>query len=242
MVDGFAHLDLSTQDPVVDILSRMNAAAVPRTLLVERWDGRDRADLDSLPNRQLCQFRLAFCFRRDSRAAQATIEAPHVIGLRVRGSDLEVLGEVSSRLADLGKYLVVHSDDGIGPLTDRLVRILESRADLKVYVPHLGWPTADGREDPSWRTSIRRLAELPTVVVGVSAIPHFSRLDYPHEDVRDYCEALLDAVGSQRAVPASGYPLPDPTRYGDYLVLASSWIHGRSRFQASPLEWAWMKD
>jgi hypothetical protein len=225
-VDGFVHLDLTAEDPLLDISARLTAAGRARALLVETWKGEDFHLLERLRASREDRFQLAFCFRPGKPMANLWAD-PSVVAIRVRGSELPSAGDLLDHLVALEKYLLVHSDEGIGPLTDRILELVSERPSLKVYFPHLAWPVVDAREDPDWRSCIIRLAACPTAAIGISAIRHFSREEFPHPDVRRYVEEILLRFQPHRIIAGSDYPLFDQEKYADYMNLAIDWIRER---------------
>jgi len=125
----------------------------------------------------------------------------------------------------------------IGALTEGLLRIAATHPGLCVYLPHMGWPRRDGQDDDDWRESIGRLAPLGNWIVGVSALAHFSRLPFPHNDVEPFAAELGATFGPDSLVAASDYPLFEKDKYTDYMKLAASWIsvgsNGERHFEAS---------
>jgi predicted TIM-barrel fold metal-dependent hydrolase len=223
MFDGFAHLDLTTDDPLRDISARLDASGGTDALLVETWKGEDFHILDLLRVCRQERFQLAFCFR-PGKPLMDLLTDPSVFGIRIRGSELGAAPDVADYIKILKKHLVVHSDQGIGPLADGILRALDERPTLKVYLPHLGWPTVGGKEDPDWNHAILKLAARPTVVIGISAISHFSNDQFPHPDVKRYAQEIMKSFEPHRIIAGSDYPLIDKDRYADYMALARDWI------------------
>jgi predicted TIM-barrel fold metal-dependent hydrolase len=104
-------------------------------------------------------------------------------------------------------------------------------------LPHMGWPRRDQQDDKGWRESLLILSRLPNLVVGISAIAHFSREAFPHNDVAPFAAHLLEALGAESLVAASDYPLFEKDRYAQYMQLACNWIASGNpcghRFEAS---------
>src|SRR5581483_2305764 len=111
-----------------------------------------------------------------------------------------------------------------GPLAAELLQLHRRVPGLRLYVPHLGWPSRDGHPDPDWPAAMATLAAIPTVTLGVSAIAHFSTRPYPHDDVREHALRGIASFPACRIVIGSDYPLFDKARYADYLSLARDWV------------------
>lgn len=225
MMDAYTHLNMAAPDPLADLLARMEEAAVERALVVETWSGDNYACLQKLIEAPSQRLRVALCFRPEKRTdLAAQLEQSAVVALRVKTSELEMIGDFGAILEAAGKWLLPHAETGIGPLTCALLKLADRHPRLNVYMPHLAWPTRDGVGDKDWQSAIEKLRSLPSVVVGVSAIAHFSREAFPHADVARWAEKLIAMFDAEDVVAASDYPLCEPSRYADYLRLANEWI------------------
>ncbi len=122
------------------------------------------------------------------------------------------------------KILLPHADAGIGPLWRELRRLLVRLPKLRIYVPHLAWPFSQGKVETDWECAVRELAAVPSVTFGVSAIAHFSREPFPHNDVRDYALRLISQVAEPRIAIGSDYPLFEKGLYADDMSLARDWV------------------
>jgi predicted TIM-barrel fold metal-dependent hydrolase len=240
MMDAYAHLDMSALDPLSDLEGRMDAAGVSHALAVETWGKDNHACLDSLIASESSRFRVALCFRPeekdhlDSKLFQSNVFR----ALRIRTADIRALGIYAEMLEASGKCLLTHAEAGIGELTKELLELTQRHPDLKVFVPHLGWPIHEANVDPDWYDSISRLSMLPNVIVGISAIAHFSRDEFPHKDVEPFATHLLEIFGAELLVAGSDYPLFEKSRYAEYMQLAEEWIglqSGRPRRGESAL-------
>jgi len=237
MLDAYTHLDLSAADPIADMQVRMLGAGVDRALAVETWKADNLPWLHRLMAEPSPEFRVALCFRPVlDQNLPAMLDNHAVLGLRARTEDLGKLKGVEAGLQTSGKWLIPHAEDGIGALTRELLALAESTPGMQVYLPHLGWPTRDGVKDPDWETSMAELRQIPGVVVGISAIAHFSQQPFPHPDVEEYAARLTDLFGPASMVAASDYPLMEKHRYTEYLQLAQEWIrradaHWSPRFE-----------
>lgn len=238
MIDAYCHLDMSADQPIADLERRMAAAGIDRALVVETWSGDNRACLQQLIASPSTRFRVAPCFRPDE--AQSGVEfltSEIVRALRVRTADLHRLGSIATMLESTGKWLLPHAEFGISALTEELVRISLLHSGLFIYLPHMGWPRRDRKDDKDWRESVSTLSRLPNLVVGISAIAHFSREAFPHNDVAPFAAHLLATFSKESLVAASDYPLFEKDRYAQYMQLAGDWIASGNpcghRFEAS---------
>lgn len=238
MIDAYCHLDMSAEQPIADLEWRMDAAGIDRALVVETWSGDNRACLQQLVTSPSTRFRIAPCFRPDETQSGAEFLSLEMVrALRVKTADLHRLGSIATTLASTRKWLLPHAESGIGALTEEIVRITALHSGLFIYLPHMGWPRRDQQDDKDWRESVAMLSRLPNLVVGISAIAHFSREAFPHNDVAPFAAHLLATFGAESLVAASDYPLFEKDRYAQYMLLASSWIASGNpcgrRFEAS---------
>jgi predicted TIM-barrel fold metal-dependent hydrolase len=225
MLDAYTHLDLTSPDPIADMTARMIRAGVDHALAVETWKADNLSWLHRLMEEPSAHFRVVLCFRPVLNQSFPDILQNHaVMGLRARTEDIAKLQGVASWLQTSGKWLVPHAEQGIGALATELLALAEHAPGLSIYVPHLGWPTQDGVEDADWDAAMTALHQIPGVVVGISAIAHFSRQPFPHADVERYAARLSELFGPAAMVAASDYPLMEKDRYTDYLQLAQRWI------------------
>jgi predicted TIM-barrel fold metal-dependent hydrolase len=225
MMDAYAHLDMDAQYPISDLERRMDAAGVQRALVVETWGKDNRACLDSLIASQASRFRVALCFRPEEGELETeALQSNMFCALRVRTADIQALGVNAERLNTNGKWLLPHSEAGIGALAKELTQLAQCYPSLKIFVPHLCWPKHGGEEDGGWYESVSRLSLLPNIVVGVSAIAHFSREPFPHKDVEPFAGHLRKIFGAESLVAGSDYPLFEKDRYAEYMQLAENWI------------------
>lgn len=225
MIDGYTHLDMSLDDPLAGLEQLMENAGVNRALIVETWAKDNRSCLDQLLAAGSRRFRIAFCFRpEDVSFGPAMFEPETVAGIRVRTADLRAFRPFAEALACSGKWLIPHSEAGIGALAAELLRLAEACPELRVYLPHLGWPRREKQDDQDWDKSLCALSALPNLVAGVSAIAHFSKEPFPHSDIRPAALRLRELLSAGSICAGSDYPLFDTTRYADYLKLANDWI------------------
>jgi predicted TIM-barrel fold metal-dependent hydrolase len=241
MIDAYCHLDMGTEQPIADLERRMDDAGVDRALIVETWSGDNRACLQQLIASPSIRFRIAPCFRPDEaqpRSDRLSLET--VRALRVKTADLPRLGAAAAMFESAGKWLLPHAESGIGALTKELLLLADLHPRLPIYLPHMGWPRRNQQDDGDWYESMARLSKLPNLIVGISAIAHFSREAFPHNDVAPFAAHLRATFGAESLVAASDYPLFEKERYAQYMRLAGKWIANGSaegrRFEASLFE------
>jgi predicted TIM-barrel fold metal-dependent hydrolase len=226
MIDAYCHLDMSVAQPIADLERRMDTAGIDCALIVETWSGDNRACLRQLIASPSSRFRVAFCFRPEqAQPASELLSLEMVRALRVKTSDLSHLGPIAAKLESTGKWLLPHAESGIGALAEELLQLAGRYPRLPVYLPHMGWPRRDGQDDSDWRESICRLTSVPNLIVGVSAIAHFSHGAFPHDDVAQFAAHLVAVFGCDFLVAASDYPLFEKSRYAQYIKLAGDWIN-----------------
>jgi predicted TIM-barrel fold metal-dependent hydrolase len=238
MIDAYTHLDMGVDDPLAALERRMDEAAVDRAFIVETWNKDNRKCLEQLAASHSSRFRVAFCFRPEDGPFSPAILAPETVGgMRVRTADLRPFRPFAAELARSGIWLIPHCEAGIGVLADELLWLAEACPELRIYLPHLGWPRRYKREDEDWERSMSALSALPHLVAGVSAIAQFSQEAFPHQDVQRAAMRLREIFAPGRLCAGSDYPLFDTTRYADYMKLANEWI-GRGVEECSILEFA----
>jgi predicted TIM-barrel fold metal-dependent hydrolase len=236
MMDAYTHLDMSAPSPMAALERWMDEAAIDRALIVETWSQDNRSCLDRLITSPLPRFRVALCFRAaDTRFNPALLEQEAVGGVRIRTTDLQAFRPFAEALESSKKWLIPHSEAGIGKLTSELVGLIGDYPDLRVFLPHMGWPRHNEQNDEDWHESVSRLSRLPNVVAGISAISHFSCTSFPHEDIKPFAVRLHELFGSDLLFAGSDYPLFETGRYADYMRLAIEWI-GKRTDEPSRLE------
>jgi len=229
MIDAYCHLDMSVMEPIAELERRMDAASVDGALIVETWSGDNRGCLRKLIASPMSRFRVAFCFRPDQEQSCAELLSSEMVrALRVKTADLNRLGPIAAELESTGKWLMLHAEAGIRSLTMGLVQLAHLHPRLPIYLPHMGWPRRDGQDDGDWVESIAGLKDC-NLVAGISAIAHFSREAFPHNDVVPFASYLLAMFGPESLVAASDYPLIEKGSYAQYMQLAGDWIAGAAR-------------
>ncbi|MGC2399330.1 MAG: amidohydrolase family protein [Acidobacteriaceae bacterium] len=225
MMDCYTHLDMRIPDPVADLRLRMSSANTDRALIVETWGKDNYACLDRLIASPSPQFRIALCFRPEEGGLDTDVlQHEVVVALRVKTEDIRHLGSIVDSLESSGKWLLTHAESGIKALKEELVPLLALHPALRVYLPHLGWPRRDKSDDTDWPECVNELSRFPTMMVGISAIGHFSREAYPHHDMEPFAAKLRDAFGADSLVPGSDYPLLEASNYAEAMSLAQRLI------------------
>ncbi len=237
MIDAYTHLDMTAQDPLEDFRHRMVSAGVDRALVVETWSGSNFTCLEHVVKGAFPEFRVAPCFRPDAGLpSPGLLGESAVCGLRVKTGDVARLRQFGGLLQSANKWLVVHAEAGIAPLVEELISLRKQHPQLPIYVPHLGWPRREGVDDASWGESIVALSRMRGVVVGISAIAHFSREPFPHHDVAAFASRVLQLFRPQEVVAGSDYPLFEKSRYAEYMGLAIEWVNRTSELRSSLIE------
>ena len=225
MTDSYTHIDLTAGDPLQDLRSKMSTGGILRALVVETLKGDNRKLLDTVRQAREPRFRLAFCYRPEFAAdARRYMADPWVAALRVRTAQLEQDIEWLAALEESGRYLLIHAENGIAHLVRNTRAVAARHPRLRLYVPHLGWPTRDGAADAAWRDSVRALHAIPNAIVGISSLLTFSRQPFPHSDVHTFARNLIQLFGPSRVVAGSDFPFIEKSRYADYVALSHKWI------------------
>jgi predicted TIM-barrel fold metal-dependent hydrolase len=120
---------------------------------------------------------------------------------------------------DMCVSLQVHQDQLVA-----LAPLLE-RSGVRILIDHCGRPTPEqGLRQPGFR-ALLRFAHTGRAFVKLSGYSKFSRNPHPHDDVRPYVEALLDAFTPDGCLWASDWPhlrAPERVDYGPLLTLVES--------------------
>jgi hypothetical protein len=243
MMDAYTHLDLTCAGPIADMKARMAHAGIECALAVETWKGDNLPWLRKMMAEPSPQFRVVLCFRPDQQQpSRDVLQNGAVMGLRARTADLHQLQGMAKLLETSGKWLVPHAENGIGPLKKELLALTQRAPGLQIYLPHLGWPRQDKIDDPEWETAVAELQEIPGMVVGISAIAHFSREPFPHQDVQAFAARLIEIFGPASMVAASDYPLFEKNLYTEYMQLAQAWIRAADARWSPRFERAFNRD
>ncbi len=227
MIDGYMHLDLQAAAPLSDLRRRLEQSGQDGALLVETWDGRNRNLMVHAQAVALPGIRYAYCFRgQDGPLLDELLAGPNVMALRADTAALARDDFPAARLAADGTWLLGHAEEGIAALARRLQHWTRQCPALRVYVPHLGWPRRNGADEADWADAMQGLAAIPTVIAGVSALAHFSREAFPHEDMQPCVEHLCRLFGARRIVLGSDYPNSGAVLYAPLHALGARWVAG----------------
>lgn len=225
MIDCYTHLYMESVSPADDMRARMAVSGADRALAVETWNGANCGVLEELEAGADPRFWMAYCYRDQSpEQLRGLLDRPRVVALRVKASHLQNEPDLIGLLAESQRCLLIHADEGVGALVRALPALSARWPDLRIYVPHLGWPRREGLDDPDWQPALDVMRRIPRLVLGISAVAHFSLQPFPHDDVRRLAQSALAAFGPDRIVVGSDYPLFDRDRYVEYLALAIQWI------------------
>jgi hypothetical protein len=226
VVDAYIHLDMEHPDPIADIRDRMQTAGVASALLVETWNGANRGILEEMLHRGPADpFRIALCYRNaNAEALRRFLGRGALAGVRMSTADIAAAGDICGEIGFAGALLIAHADSGIGALCRAIVRMRERFPGTRIYVPHLGWPAKADRADVDWQAEFRELSAIPSFILGVSAIAHFSSRPFPHEDVREWALFAVSQMPAVGIAVASDYPLFEKDRYAEYMSLAREWV------------------
>ena len=226
MIDAYSHLDMAHPDPIGDIGERMRSAGVTSALLVETWDGGNRALLEGLlRNGPVDRFRIALCYRPENAdSLRQWLDRGALTGVRMSTKHIAEAGDVCGEIGRAGALLIAHAESGVGALRRAIEQMRDRFPDAQIYVPHLGWPAHEGAPVADWLPAIQELAAIPSLILGISAIAHFSRRPFPHDDVREWALAAISQMPAARLAIASDYPLFEKGRYSEYMSLAREWV------------------
>ena len=225
MMDAYTHLDLSTPDPLADLRQRLREAGATRALAIETWDGLNRPHLDSILSGEGTSLRAALCYRNQSpRELAELLRNPRLAALRWKASNVAGPSQALEALAQSGRWLLIHSDEGVAAMRRNLEIALNRQPGLKVFVPHFGWPRTGGVDDEGWQDAMQALSRHANVVAGLSAVEHFSREEFPHRDLYRLAARLLAWFGPDRIVAGTDYPNCARCNYGASLLLVHRWI------------------
>jgi predicted TIM-barrel fold metal-dependent hydrolase len=228
MTDAYSHLDMDHESPLEDIDARRRGAGLTKVLLVETWNGANRKLLESaLLKQRMTSFLVALCHRGGSAGHLTSfLQISSLAGVRIPAAHIHADDAACRGVHETGKLLLAHAENGIGPLALNLERLIQALPGIRIYVPHLGWPAHQGKEDPEWRSAFRNLAPCSSIIFGISAISTFSALPFPHEDVAELARWAIPQLPPERIVIGSDYPMMEKSRYEHYLSLARDWVVG----------------
>ncbi len=214
IVDAYVHCGQRKFLPFEAWEKDAAASGVEGAFLVQHMGEYDNRYLAGVAARSPNRFKVAGLLEtRSEKSAEyltglldSTALGIRFIGLRMNRPMIESGAEHLAILDRFGGTIVLHLEDGIPPHVKFLERLARDYPNTTLYVPHLGWPTIDGRVSHGWSEAVRRLAGCERVVFGLSSAHHFSARPFPHEDIWHCVGHVLQEVGSDRAVWASGFP------------------------------------
>lgn len=210
IVDSYAHVGLKKYRPIEHLVEQMEQAGVDRAVLVQPLGDLDNSYLRSILEQYPGRFKTVGLADVNSYDVQSELrlllETWGFGGVRATAEALTD-SKLASALAALDGVLVLHLPDGIGQHLDRLTALAEHFPRLRVFVPHLGWPQANGQETSKWKEAVTALARYPGFAMGISALHHFSARAFPHEDTWPWMELAVEAFGPERCMCGSDFPL-----------------------------------
>lgn len=210
IVDSYAHVSLKKYQPVECLLEQMELASVEHAVLVQPLGDYDNNYLRTIVERYPKKFTAVGLVQVTSinvqRQLEQLIQNNRFAGVRATAEILKSK-EVLATLAAVNGILVLHLPDGIGQHLEELIAVAEGFADLRIFIPHLGWPRNNGQPTPIWNHAIISLSPYPNVAIGISALHHFSERAFPHEDTWNLIETVVENIGAQRCMCGSNFPL-----------------------------------
>jgi L-fuconolactonase len=222
LVDAYAHVSKRKYQPVEALLKEMKTANVVHAVIVQPLNDYDNSYLEMAIRRQADQFTGVAVL--DMSASNAEMHIENLIvrqgfaGVRVdpRGGGLD---EFFSKLAELSSVVMLHLPDGIGANILTVDRIARKWPDLRICLPHLGWPHDAHGPTHDWADAINRLAQLPNTAVVVSALYYFSQQPFPHEDTWAWIDHAIECFGAERTMFGSDFPLLlQASSYANYFA------------------------
>jgi predicted TIM-barrel fold metal-dependent hydrolase len=147
----------------------------------------------------------------------AALKAKGIVGIAFNstldGVDYYVgAQDLLARLADLDMLLQIQAEK------DQLAAFhpLLEKSRVKLAIDHCGRPDiAAGLQQPGFQ-ALLDLGRSGRACVKLSGYAKFSRRPHPHEDVRPFVQALLDAFTTEACVWASDWPFVKATERIDY--------------------------
>lgn len=215
IIDAYAHCSPGKYLPIEELEAASVAAGVHGTLLVQHEGEFDNRYLASIVARSPERYRAVGLIDTRCDTAPRDLEGlldGSTLGVSLVGVRMTrpMLNQAPGCLDVLNQYrgtLVVHLPDGIDRHVEWMENLVRDYPEIAIYVPHLGWPVVDGRATPGWHVAMERLSRIERVVCGLSAIHHFSREVWPHDDVWPYVRHVIATMGTERTVWASDFPL-----------------------------------
>ena len=233
IVDAYAHCGSNRYLPIDQLEMAMDTNDIDACLLVQHMGEFDNGYLASIVRKSPKRYGAICLVDTTHNDAPQQLEllltgnAKEADGVRFLGARMtaDMMAESPQSLDVLNRHkatLVVHLPQGIGVHLALLERLACDFSDLIIYVPHMGWPRINGQPSPAWQEAIRTLSQYPAFAFGLSAMYHFSSEPFPHKDVWPHMQDLVAAVGADRVVWASDFPLLlDKESLADNLKLFS---------------------
>lgn len=223
IVDSYAHVSLRKYLPVESLLEEMTRTGVERAVLVQPMGDYDNTYL--YVTRAAHPDKFALVGLIDVGGTNAASDIRRLIrdqgfeGVRFPAPGL-ANDELVEQVAALGGVLLLHLAEGIGQYTSRLVAIARRWPQMRINIPHLGWPLANGQPTAAWHETVGALAEFPNVTFSISAVYYYSAEPFPHRDTWTWIKFLLERIGPARCLFASDFPLLlEAETYREYYTL-----------------------
>jgi predicted TIM-barrel fold metal-dependent hydrolase len=150
-------------------------------------------------------------------SALATLKAQGIVGVAFNSTIHGVehyLGtrELLARLADLEMFLQIQAEK------DQLAAFqpLFDKSSVRLVIDHCGRPDIGAGPGQPGFQALLDLGRAGRACVKLSGYAKFSALPHPHEDVRPFVAALLDAFTPDNCVWASDWPFVKATGRIDY--------------------------
>jgi predicted TIM-barrel fold metal-dependent hydrolase len=150
-------------------------------------------------------------------SALATLKAQGIVGVAFNSTIHGVehyLGtrELLARLADLEMFLQIQAEK------DQLAAFqpLLDKSSVRLVIDHCGRPDISAGPGQPGFQALLDLGRAGRACVKLSGYAKFSALPHPHEDVRPFVAALLDAFTPDNCVWASDWPFVKATGRIDY--------------------------
>lgn len=192
----------------VELLPRMEAAGVTRAVLVPgSWAADVNGAALRAAERHPDRFAVMGRFAVEDPATRGTVAAfvaqPGMVGVRLafrREPHATYLADGTvdwfwPEAAAAGLQVMVYAPGRI----DQIADVARRHPDLRVIVDHMGVdPQADQETRQAELAQTLAIADCANVAVKLSALPLYSHLPYPHEDVLDLVCPLVDAFGAER--------------------------------------------
>lgn len=222
IVDCYAHTSCRKYEPIERLLKEMQDAGVDAAVLVQPLGDYDNDYLQEMLRRYPRRFQAVGLVQPGAPGLLTVIRElleSGMSGIRATADFLK-LDEAVEGLAASDGVLLTHLPAGIGAHASRLRSIAERHPKLRIFLPHLGWPRVNGNPTPGWKEAVSSLSHYPNISVGISALYYYSGQPSPHKDTWPWIAFLLEALGPERCMCGSDFPLLlDTDRYSDYSAL-----------------------